>query len=103
MNISIAAGGFGAASTGILLIMMYPFFYTSVTILSVLTGLMVGGFFGILFDYQTGLTGYVNGLMMGLMAPMAGALIDNRFLFLLSMEIILILTYGVIILSVRRP
>jgi len=102
MNIAITAGGFMAISTGIILIMVYPFFYTSVTILSVLISLLVGGFFGILFDYQTALTGFVNGVMMGLMGPMVGALIDNQILFLSSLEIILFFAYVTVVLSVRR-
>ncbi|WP_456271054.1 hypothetical protein [Bacillus sp. AK031] len=102
MNISIIAGGFTAVSTGIVLIMIYPFFYTSVTILSVLIGLIAGGAFGLLFDYQTALTGYVNGLMMGLMAPMVGALIDNQLMFLTFLEILLVSSYFAVLLSVRR-
>jgi hypothetical protein len=102
MNIAITAGGFTAVSTGIILIMVYPFFYTSVTILSVLIGLLIGGFFGLLFDYQTALTGFVNGLMMGLMGPMVGALIDDQVLFLSCLEIMLFLAYITVVLSVRR-
>ncbi|WP_409254174.1 hypothetical protein V1502_09825 [Bacillus sp. SCS-153A] len=102
MNISIIAGGFTAVSTGIVLIMVYPFFYTSVTILSVIIGLLTGGFYGMLFDYQTALTGYVNGLMMGLMGPMVGALIDNQILFLTFLEVILFLTFTAVGLSIRR-
>jgi hypothetical protein len=102
MNISIIAGGFTAVSTGIVLIMIYPFFYTSVTILSVLIGLIAGGAFGLLFDYQTALTGYVNGLMMGLMGPMVGALIDDQLMFLLFLELLLASAYSAVLLSVRR-
>nr|AAB06483.1 MnxA [Bacillus sp. (in: firmicutes)] len=102
MNISITAGGFTAVSTGILLIMVYPFFYTSVTLLSVIIGLLTGGVFGMLFDYQTALTGYVNGLMMGLMGPMVGALIENQLLFLFFFEFILLFAYVTVVFSVRR-
>jgi hypothetical protein len=102
MNIAITAGGFSAVSTGIVLIMVYPFFYTSVTILSVIIGLLIGGFFGMLFDYQTALTGFVNGLMMGLMGPMAGALIDNQIQFFMFFELILVFAYLTVVLSVRR-
>jgi hypothetical protein len=102
MNISIVVGGMSAFTTGVLLVLQYPFYYTSITFISTFVGLLIGGVFGSLFDYQTVLTGYANGLMMGLMAPMVGSLIDDYIPFIIFIEMLLILSLSIVALSIRR-
>lgn len=102
MNISMVVGGLTAFSTGVLLILHYPLFFTPITIISTIIGMSIGGLFGALFDYQTALTGYTNGLMMGLMAPMIGSIIDTYIPFILFIEFLLVLSFTVVTLSVRR-
>ncbi|MFP7225948.1 hypothetical protein SFC42_22940, partial [Priestia filamentosa] len=69
MNISNLAGGFFAIVTGIILIYQFPLHFVPITIITTVIGMVVGALFGGLFDYQTLLTGMINGLMMGVMAP----------------------------------
>jgi len=88
MNIAMVIGGMIAIASGILLISQYPFHYTEITIVSALIGMIVGGAFGAMFDYQTFLTGFTNGLMIGIMAPMIGAVIDNSSKFIFFIEFI---------------
>ena len=101
MNITIIAGGMMAISTGILLISQFPYHYTIVTIISTLVGMAVGSLFGAMFDYQTVLTGYANGLMMGIMAPMIGAVVDSTGLFILFIEVVLIVSTILVISSAK--
>lgn len=86
MNIAMVIGGMVAIASGVLLISQYPFHFTEITMVSTLIGMIVGGAFGALFDYQTFLTGFTNGLMIGMMAPMIGAVMDNNSTFILFME-----------------
>jgi len=102
MNISIVTGGLISICTGTLLILQYPLYFTPVTFISTIIGLLVGGLFGALFDYQTALTGYANGLMMGLMAPMLGSIIDTTLPFIVFIELLLIISLSIVTLSVRR-
>lgn len=101
MNISIMAGGFIAIATGVILIYQFPFQFVFVTFASTIVGMLVGGLFGALFDYQTMLTGYSNGLMMGIMAPMVGAAAKNSMLFLGFIEVVLVISICLIISSGR--
>ncbi|MCA0986779.1 hypothetical protein [Guptibacillus algicola] len=102
MNISIIVGGITALSTGVVLIYQYPFHFVLITILSTLTGVTIGSLFGGLFDYQTLLTGYGNGMMLGLMSPMIGSAANNNFPFLIFIEMLLMVSYLLLFLSVRR-
>ncbi|WP_456276900.1 hypothetical protein [Bacillus sp. AK128] len=101
MNISMIAGGMIAISTGVLLIAQFPLQFAPVTIATSILGMIVGSAFGLLFDYQTMLTGWANGLMMGLMAPMIGAVTDGSTLFLWFMELALLAAYGFVAISVK--
>ena len=76
MNISIVMGGMIALLSGVLLILQFPFHFTLITIISTLAGLVAGALFGLLFDYQTFVTGLTNGIVIGLMSPMIGTVIE---------------------------
>jgi hypothetical protein len=102
MNISILMGGVSALCTGVLLISQFPFSFTMVTIISTVAGMAAGGAYGALFDYQTLLTGYANGLMIGLMAPMIGSIIGNDWLFICFMELLLAVSSIFVISASRR-
>ncbi|AXI10098.1 hypothetical protein CUC15_14680 [Oceanobacillus zhaokaii] len=99
MNIAMVIGGMIAVASGILLISQYPFHYTEITIVSTLIGMIVGGAFGAMFDYQTFLTGFTNGLMIGIMAPMIGAVIDNNSTFILFIEFLFGASVVLVIIS----
>ncbi|KAA0546573.1 hypothetical protein FZW96_15125 [Bacillus sp. BGMRC 2118] len=92
MNISIMTGGFFSIITGVLLIYQYPLKFVMVTIVTTIAGMLVGAAFGALFDYQTILTGYINGLMIGIMSPMVGAAAQNSYLFLSVIELAFIVS-----------
>lgn len=83
MNISIVMGGMLALLTGVLLIIQYPFHFTVITIVTVLIGGVTGTLFGRLFTNQTSAVGAVNGILVGFMAPMIGAVIEIPSLFVL--------------------
>ncbi|MCP3762343.1 hypothetical protein NLX67_08060 [Domibacillus sp. A3M-37] len=76
MNISQVMGGVAALLSGIVLILAFPFHFTLITIVSAMIGVFTGALFGLLFDYQTFMTGLTNGMMVGLMAPMIGSVLD---------------------------
>lgn len=102
MNISIIMGGMLAISTGSLLIYQFPFHYVLITIVSTLCGAVVGTFFGGMFDYQTLMTGYGSGLMMGIMAPMVGAAANNSWLFILFIEGAFIVSTLLLFMSIKH-
>jgi hypothetical protein len=102
MNLSNMAGGFIAIVIGVILIYQFPLKFVTVTIMTTLIGMVAGGVFGALFDYQTLLTGYANGLMMGIMAPMIGAAAKNNHLFLIFLEGVFILSLFLLVLSVKH-
>lgn len=102
MNIAVIAGGLFAMSTGIVLIYEYPLQFVSMTIIAATLGMITGGLFGTLFDYQTMLTGYANGLMSGIMAPMVGAAAKQSLPFLAFIEVLFILSLIGIALVPRR-
>lgn len=81
MNISIVMGGMTALLSGVLLILQFPFHFTLITITSTLVGLTAGALYGLLFDYQTFVTGLTNGLIIGLMSPMIGTVIEMPTMF----------------------
>lgn len=93
MNIAMVAGGGMALGTGLIFINLYPLYFLEATLVAVIIGSLTGIFFGNLFDYQTLLTGYINGLMMGIMAPMIGAAASEGILFLLMIEIFIISSF----------
>lgn len=93
MNIAMVAGGGMALGTGLIFINLYPLYFLEATLVAVIIGSLTGIFFGNLFDYQTILTGYINGLMMGIMAPMIGAAASEGILFLLMIEIFIISSF----------
>ena len=101
MNIAMVAGGGLAIGAGVILIHLFPLHYVEVTITATVTGIVVGSLFGALFDYQTLLTGYINGLMMGIMAPMAGAAASNSVFFILSLEVFIISSFALLMLGCK--
>lgn len=102
MNISMLVGGFGAIATGVLLIYQFPLKFVIVTMITAVIGMLIGAIFGALFDYQTLLTGYINGLMMGMMAPMVGAAANNSVLFLLFIEVVFLFSLVLVFLSAKN-
>ncbi|KKI92658.1 hypothetical protein WQ54_08590 [Bacillus sp. SA1-12] len=102
MNITNMAGGFLAIITGVILIYQFPLQFVYVTIFSTFIGMLAGALFGGLFDYQTLLTGYANGLMMGLMAPMIGAAAKTNVIFLSFLEGIFLVSLLLFVLSARH-
>ena len=99
MNIAMVSGGGLAILTGVLLINRFPLHYLEITIAATLVGMIVGSLFGGMFDYQTLLTGYINGLLMGIMAPMIGAAASDSIFFILSLEIFIIGSFFMIMIS----
>jgi ABC-type Na+ efflux pump permease subunit len=102
MNISMMAGGFLAIATGVILIYQFPLYFVPVTFVTTVVGMLVGSLFGALFDYQTLLTGYANGLMMGIMAPMVGAAAENSIVFLVFIEIVFIVSLILLMSSAKH-
>ncbi|MFD1735424.1 hypothetical protein ACFSCX_02505 [Bacillus salitolerans] len=102
MNISTMVGGFLAIMTGVIFIYQFPLKYVLITIVTTFIGMTFGALIGGLFDYQTLLTGYVNGMMMGIMAPMIGAAAKGDPIFLLFLEVIFIFSLFLLLLSVRQ-
>lgn len=99
MNIAMVTGGGLAFLTGVLLINRFPLHYMEITIATTITGMVVGSLFGGLFDYQTLLTGYINGLLMGIMAPMVGAASSDSIVFILFLEIFVIGSFAMLLVS----
>jgi hypothetical protein len=102
MNLANLAGGFLAIVSGVIMIYQFPLKYVAVTIIATLLGMVVGGLVGGLFDYQTLLTGYINGLMMGLMAPMVGAAAKGSMTFLVFIEVVFLISLGLLLLSAKK-
>ncbi|WP_080848272.1 hypothetical protein [Cytobacillus gottheilii] len=102
MNISMLAGGFCAIATGVILIYQFPLKFVVITMITAVIGMLIGGFFGALFDYQTLLTGYINGLMMGIMAPMVGAAANTSILFIIFIEAVFLLSLLLVFLSAKN-
>lgn len=102
MNIAMVTGGMLSLSVGVLLMVQYPFHFIAITFLSTILGMVAGGIFGALFDYQTMLTGLSNGLMVGIMAPMLGAILINPFLFIVMMEGLICFMIVLLVISLRR-
>ncbi len=102
MNISMLTGGFGAIATGVILIYQFPLKFVIITMMTAVIGMLIGGLFGALFDYQTLLTGYINGLMMGIMAPMVGAAANTSILFLSFIEAVFLLSLLLVLLSAKN-
>jgi hypothetical protein len=102
MNISIVMGGMIALLSGVLLILQYPFHFTLVTVISTLSGLLTGALFGRLFDYQTFVTGLTNGIILGLMSPMIGTVIEMPSLFIWFIHGFFVLSLFTIFISIKR-
>ncbi|WP_106496448.1 hypothetical protein [Lentibacillus sp. Marseille-P4043] len=102
MNIAMSAGGMLALTVGILLIFQYPFHFTWITILATIIGMLSGALFGALFDYQTMLTGIVNGFMLGIMAPMLGAILNDPFFFVIVLELLVFFMMSILVVSIWR-
>lgn len=102
MNISVVMGGMTSLTFGVLLILQFPFHFTLITIISTLAGMMAGASFGLLFDYQTFVTGLTNGMLIGLMSPMIGTVIEMPTVFVWFMHIFLVLSLITIIISIKR-
>lgn len=90
MNITMVAAGGLALGAGIIFINIYPFYFLEATLFSVIIGSISGILFGNLFDYQTLLTGYITGLMMGIMAPMVGTTAYEGPMFLIMIEVFIL-------------
>ncbi|MHA6250876.1 hypothetical protein [Oceanobacillus sp. CAU 1775] len=99
MNIAMLMGGMVALASGVILSLQYPFHFTEITIISAVIGMIVGGAFGAMFDYQTFVTGFTNGLLIGIMAPMIGAVMDNSRIFLVFVEILLGVSIALVVIS----
>lgn len=102
MNISMVMGGMIALLSGVLLIQQFPFHFTWITIISALIGMMAGALFGILFDYQTFVTGLTNGILVGVMSPMIGTVIDMPFIFICFIHVFFVLILLTILTSIKR-
>lgn len=99
MNIAMVAAGGMALGTGIIFINLYPLYFLEASLFAVVIGSITGILFGNLFDYQTLLTGYINGLMMGIMAPMVGAAASEGILFLIMIEVFIISCFCILAAS----
>ncbi|MCM3682052.1 hypothetical protein [Mesobacillus subterraneus] len=102
MNIAMVAAGGMALGTGIISINLYPLYFLETTLFAVVIGSITGILFGNLFDYQTLLTGYINGLMMGIMAPMVGAAASEGILFLIMIEVFIISCFFILASSAYK-
>ena len=102
MNISVAMGGMAALLSGVLLLQQYPFHFTMITLISTTVGLLVGAIFGLLFDYQTFVTGLTNGAFIGLMSPMIGTVVEMPTLFNLFLHGVFALCLLTIVISIKR-
>jgi hypothetical protein len=102
MNIAMVAAGGMALGTGIIFINLYPLYFLEATLFAVVIGSITGILFGNLFDYQTLLTGYINGLMMGIMAPMVGAAASEGILFLIMIEVFIISAFFILAASAYK-
>jgi hypothetical protein len=102
MNIAMVAAGGMALGTGIIFINLYPLYFLEATLFAVVIGSITGILFGNLFDYQTLLTGYINGLMMGIMAPMVGAAASEGILFLIMIEVFIISCFFILASSAYK-
>jgi hypothetical protein len=102
MNIAMVAAGGMALGTGIIFINLYPLYFLEATLFAVVIGSITGISFGNLFDYQTLLTGYINGLMMGIMAPMVGAAASEGILFLIMIEVFIISCFFILAASAYK-
>jgi len=102
MNSSIVMGGMVALLSGVLLILQFPFHFTLVTVISTLAGLFAGALVGLLFDYQTFVTGLTNGIIIGLMAPMIGTVIEMPSLFIWFIHSFFVLSLFTIFISIKR-
>lgn len=102
MNITMVAGGGLALGTGIIFINLYPFYFLEGTLFSVIIGCITGILFGNLFDYQTILSGYITGLMMGIMAPMVGAAAYEGVMFLIMIEVFILSCFCISASSVYK-
>ncbi|WP_075620256.1 hypothetical protein [Paenisporosarcina indica] len=102
MNISIVMGGMTALLSGILLIQNYPFHFTLITVITTLLGLTTGALFGLLFDYQTFVSGLTNGVIVGLMSPMIGTVIEMPSLFIWFVHAFFVLCLITIFVSIKR-
>ncbi|WP_231687683.1 hypothetical protein [Bacillus sp. CHD6a] len=102
MNLSTLVGGFLAIISGVVLIYQFPLMYVWITMITTLIGMIFGALVGGLFDYQTLLTGYVNGMMMGIMAPMVGAAAKGDPVFLVFLEGIFVFSLILFVSSTRQ-
>ena len=102
MNISVVMGGMIALLSGVLLITQNPFHFTLITIISTVVGMIAGGLFGLLFDYQTFVTGLTNGLVIGLMSPMIGTVIEMQSVFIIFIHGLFVLSLLTISISIKR-
>lgn len=101
-NLATIFGGFIAIISGVILIYQFPFQYVTVTIITTMIGMFIGALFGALYSYETLLTGYANGVMMGIMSPMIGAAAKNSIAFLVFLEVLFIFSLFLLVRSVKQ-
>lgn len=102
-NMATIVGGFIAIISGVILIYQFPFQYVVVTIVTTILGMFIGALFGWLYSYEALLTGYANGVMMGIMSPMIGAAAKNSIAFLIFLEVLFIFSLLLLVRSVKLP
>ncbi len=102
MNISIIMGGMVALLFGVLLILQFPFHFTLVTIITTLVGGIVGAVFGLLIDYPTFVMGLTNGIIIGLMSPMIGTVIEMPSVFVWFIHVFFVVSLLAIFISIKR-
>jgi hypothetical protein len=100
MNTAMAMTLFFSLFLSYLLMEKFPFHYVQIICVVTLSTMLVGGLFGQLKDEQTIITGLANGVIMGLMSPMAAgiSLYDEEVFYLLQ----LLYVYTIITLSFER-
>ncbi|MBA2176076.1 hypothetical protein H0266_14360 [Halobacillus locisalis] len=102
MNVTTVASGSVGLLYGVLLISLYPFQFIGITIATALISMGVGAAFGALFDYQTLLKGMVQGFMIGVMAPMLGALATGMDLFIWFLQVVVLILMGLVFFKLKR-
>ena len=86
MNLAMAMSLFFSLFLSFVLMETFPFYYVQIVCVTTLLSMLVGGLFGGLKDEQTILSGLANGMIMGLMSPMAAgvSLYDQEVFYLIQ-------------------
>ncbi|WP_346729079.1 hypothetical protein [Lederbergia citrea] len=102
MNISMVMGGMAGLLSGILLILQFPFHFTLITVISTIIGGITGGLFGLLFNYQIFVMGATNAIVIGLMSPMIGTVLEMPSVYVWFIQAVFILSLLTIIIAIKR-